>query len=192
MNQEASRFLPAMGMMDAMFQKKKFKEALPLARKLLREFPKEPMAHVTVAICHVELDKPELGVDILRKAGFQFPHDHNIFFNLGLIQEGLELYDEAIQSLRRALELIPGEQKNERANCYNSIASCLWELHRREEALEMWRQALKEDPGFKLAEENLRNCSNEYGGPKGIHNVFDDLYHFQKIQSEKFFEKKKQ
>jgi hypothetical protein len=53
----------------------------------------------------------------------------------------------------------------------------LWELKKREEALEAWKTCLKYNPRQKYAKENLKDFTNEYGmgrSPVGM----DDFWAF--------------
>ena len=48
----------------------------------------------------------------------------------------------------------------------------------------MWREALREDPTNIPARKNLEEFRNEFNEAATPGAVFDDLYHFQQIQTE--------
>ena len=175
---------------DELFRQEKFKEAYPLCEDLLEYFPNFPISYTTIAIYHSKLGNTNLALDILRRAENLYPHDYDIQLNLGFIEKEAKHYIRAIQYFQKAFALIPENKKYERADCCNDIASCFWILDIREEALKMWRKALGEDPNFELAQNNLNMSTNEYQGAKAPTKIFDDLYHFQKIQTDKYFAKR--
>lgn len=57
----------------------------------------------------------------------------------------------------------------------------------REEALEMWRQAIEHDPTYVLAQLNLEAFTNEYGEPARF-GPFDDVWHFHSIMQEQYLQ----
>jgi hypothetical protein len=75
-----------------------------------------------------------------------------------------------------------------RSDCLNDLGALSWEFNFRDVALVYWRLAIKEYPKNIKAKENLKNCSNKYGEPASPNKLFDDIYHFQKIHTRKYFE----
>jgi tetratricopeptide (TPR) repeat protein len=168
-----------------LFRQGKFKEARPMARKLVKNFPADPLFHVTLSLCYSEAQDPLKALDILSKAAEKFPDDHNILYHIAGVHEQMEHYQKSETYYRQALEHTPPEMNVERSECYNGIGVALWYHHRREEALEMWRRAVNEDPANETAKHNLQEFTNEYGRGKAPKPLFDDLYQFQKIQLDK-------
>jgi hypothetical protein len=79
-------------------------------------------------------------------------------------------------------------QKHERSECLNGLGVVLWRQHKRDEALEVWRRALDEDPANKIARKNLDKFTNEYNEPATLVGAFDDPNHFRTIQTELYLQ----
>src|SRR5271157_199771 len=87
---------------DGLFQQGKFMEALPLSEDVLKKFPNFPISYITIAICHSELGKADLALDILRKAEILFPHENNVPMSLGFIEKEKKHYNQAIHYFQKA------------------------------------------------------------------------------------------
>jgi tetratricopeptide (TPR) repeat protein len=167
----------------------KYRKALPLVQEMLSAQPDDPSLHITLALCLSETGKAEEAIKILREADTRFPNDYNILFNLAETLIGTEEYEESERLFRVSLSLTPGGLKIEKAECYNGLGVALWEQRKRAEALEMWKLALKENPRNEDAIKNLKDFTNEYNEPAPPAKVLDDPYHFQKIQTDRYFER---
>lgn len=60
---------------------------------------------------------------------------------------------------------------------------------KQDEALKMWKRAIQENPRNQIARKNLKECTNQYNEPAAPSPVFNDLYHFQRIQTERYFQR---
>ncbi len=61
-----------------------------------------------------------------------------------------------------ALKHFSKDKKEEIEDVYKNMGCSLWEIRRREEALQAWRICLKYSPKKKYAKENIEKCTNEY------------------------------
>jgi tetratricopeptide (TPR) repeat protein len=172
--------------LSKLFDQKKFKQALPIAIRLAEMFPEDPLTAVSVSVCYSATDQPDTAVKVLDEASKRFPNHHTILFYLAESQYRLEHFEEAEQTYRQALAATPPERKSERGACYNGLGVVLWYQVMRDEALAMWREAIKEDPANIPARKNLEEFTNEFNEPDAPAAVFEDLYHFQRIQKERY------
>lgn len=169
-----------------LIKKRKFKKALPLVDSLMARFPDELELWTAQAICYSETGRTGRALTILRKARTRFPRDHFVLYALAETLVKTEEFEEAERAYHVALEETPPGLKQERSECYNGLGVALWAQHKRDDALDMWKRAVEEDPGNKIAQRNLEQFTNEYNEPTPPSPVFDDPYHFQRIQTERY------
>ncbi len=104
---------------------------------------------------------------------------------LGVVYNEKHEYERAIQLYETALKHFSEDNKEELADIYQNLGCSLWEVRRREEALEAWRTCLKYNPKQKYAQENIEKCTNEYGmgkSPVGL----DDFWAFVDIKRKEY------
>jgi|GEM_PF-1351908 len=171
---------------DILILKGKFKEALPFARKLAAEHRDDPFCQVALSICYAETGSPAIALRVLHDAEKRHPESADIAFNIAHVQESLHRFELAEKYYGRALSLSPEDKKADRSQCYNGLGRSMWHQNRRDKALEMWKQAVRENPLNLAAQKNLNEYTNEYGAGKAPSRPFDDFYQFQKIQLEKY------
>lgn len=172
---------------EELIEGKKFQAALPLAEEAIRIYPNEPLIYTALAICCAETKDVPNAIDILLAAVRRFPKNHDLLFELGETFNSARRLAEAEDAYRKALDLTPRESMHGRSQSYNGLAVALWEQQHRSDALLTWKLAIKADPRNAVARENLRKCTNEFNEPVAPSKVFNDLYHFQKIQTDRFF-----
>jgi tetratricopeptide (TPR) repeat protein len=172
--------------LDDAFEGGRYKSAYNISLKLMKEFPDKPKYPLTAATSLFQMGKRREALTIVRDAVRRFPE----FVVLRLIQiplEGsLEGSDKAEQCCRETLDLLPPDAREIKAQVLNLLGTALWDQRRKEEALDVWRSTVKEFPDFQAAAENLREHTNEYGEPKTVHAVMDDLNHFSAIHIRRY------
>ncbi len=72
---------------------------------------------------------------------------------LGLIRSAQARWEEAEASMRRALQMTPGDHE-----CWNSYASLFVRAKRHEEAVPLYRKAIASNPRYAPARQNLANA----------------------------------
>jgi tetratricopeptide (TPR) repeat protein len=173
--------------LDKAIEQGKYKSACNIALKLMEEFPDHPKYPLMAATALFHMGKHGAALKILRKAVEQFPQ----YTVLRLIQIPLEGSvngpEMAEQCCRDTLEMLPPDAGEIKAQVLNYLGTSLWEQTRKEEALDVWRALVKEFPDFEPAATNLQEHTNEYGEPKTVHPVMDDLNHFSTIQVRRYF-----
>jgi len=75
---------------------------------------------------------------------------------LGFVHNSKGEYEKAINMYETALKYFSEHEKMEIADTYQNLGCSLWEVNRREEAIEAWKTCLKYNPGQKHVKENLR------------------------------------
>ena len=184
--------LPDAAELLAQFQslifQKKFVEAISFGKRRFKNGVPSYTYYTGLSICYSQLNKPREALKALTKAETLFPNNADIYFSLGATHFDLENYEEAEACFLRSLELSPADKRIERSECLNNLGVLYWSDFRREEALDCWEAAVKENPFNNKAQENIKKFSNEYGEPKAANQLFDDLYHFQNIHRKKYFE----
>ena len=92
--------------------------------------------------------------------------DMRTYAFLGLAQYEMLDVDEALDSFTKAVVLCP--KKSLKKVYYNYIGNCYWGLKRYKEAINSYRLALKIDPEYQDARENLRTLLAMVSGKKGM------------------------
>jgi tetratricopeptide (TPR) repeat protein len=82
---------------------------------------------------------------------------------LGFVHNAKGEYEKAINMYETALKFFSEHEKMEIADAYQNLGCSLWEVKRREEAIEAWKTCLKYNPKQKHVKENLKQFTNEYG-----------------------------
>jgi tetratricopeptide (TPR) repeat protein len=106
-------------------------------------------------------------------------------FFLGVVYYDKQEYERAVHIYELALKHYSEEKKEEIADVYQNLGCSLWEVRRREEALEAWRTCLKYNPEQNYAKEHIETCTNEYGmikSPVGM----DDFWAFVDIKRKEY------
>ena len=171
-----------------LISQKKYAEAISFGKRKFKNGSASYAYYTGLSLCYSELNKPREALKTLTKAESLFPDNADIYYYLGITHLHLENYDEAEDCLLRSLELTPVNKKIERSECLNNLGVLYWNDFRREDALDCWKDAVKEYPFNDKARENIKELTNEYGEPKAANRLFDDLCRFQNIHKKKYFE----
>jgi len=111
--------------------------------------------HNNLGICLLKVGRLEDAVTTLRHSvglGENAQRCSNLC--LGLFKTGR--YSEGIQYGLRAVALLrPGTRPNSQADCYNSLALCLWKDGQKEQAIINAKKAVSLSPTIKIYRENL-------------------------------------
>jgi tetratricopeptide (TPR) repeat protein len=169
---------------------KKFKEAISFGKRKFKNGAPSYTYYTGLSICYSQLNKPKEAIKVLDKAVTLYPDNSDIYYYLGQYYFDLEIDEEAEEYFLKSLELTPADKRIERSECLNNLGVLYWSNFRKDEALDCWKDAVKENPFNNKAQENLKDFSNEYGEPKASNSLFDDLYHFQNIHKKKYLELK--
>ncbi len=100
---------------------------------------------------------------------------------LGAVYHEKGEFERAIHMYETALKHFSEKNKKDIADVYQNLGCSLWEIKRRDQALEAWKKCLKYNPGQRYVRENLKNFTNEYGMPSAP--MFDDYYAFTIIKN---------
>ncbi len=104
---------------------------------------------------------------------------------LGVVYHDKGEYEKAIHMYETALKYFPEKDKKDIADVYQNLGCSLWEVRRREEALEAWRTCLKYNPRQRYAKENIEECTNEYGMEKSEVGM-DDFWAFVEFKRKEY------
>src|SRR4030067_46386 len=103
----------------------------------------------------------------------------------GVVYHDKGEYEKAIHMYETALKYFPEKDKKDIADVYQNLGCSLWEVRRREEALEAWKTCLKYNPKQKYAKENIEECINEYGMEKSEVGI-DDFWAFVEFKRKEY------
>jgi len=107
---------------------------------------------------------------------------------LGVIYHDKGEFERAIHIYETALKYFSERDKKDIADVYQNMGCSLWEIKRREEALEAWKTCLKYNPRQRYARDNLKDFTNEYGMPSAP--MFDDYYAFTDMKNKEYLASK--
>lgn len=99
---------------DFYLNRKRYKDALDVAAKMLASFPNSDRGHYLMAFIHEHLDNHETALESINNAISLAPHDSDYFVFQGDVLLKLNMKDEALHALEEALRLNP---QNENAFC---------------------------------------------------------------------------
>jgi tetratricopeptide (TPR) repeat protein len=108
---------------------------------------------------------------------------------LGVVYHDNQEYEKSIHMYETALKHFPAKDKKDIADVYQNLGCSLWEVKRREEALEAWKTCLKYNPKQKYARENLKEFTNEYGMGKSPVDM-DDFWTFVDLKQKEYLSAK--
>ena len=173
---------------SVLLNRHEFTRALPIARSLLTKYPDDFLVYQACSVCYLELGRHADALKTLKKGLARFPDNCHLLYFAAQTLERLQRYEEAEQSYRKAIAKTPPADHGSLSESFNGLGVALWMLHRRDEALEMWRKAVKEDPSNRMAVKNIDEFTNPYGEPSAPSGLFDDLYHFQNLHSRRYLD----
>jgi tetratricopeptide (TPR) repeat protein len=130
--------------------------------------------HANIFFLEGKLLEAERGFDQVLALNPDFPL---ALYLLGAVYHEKGEFEKAIHMYETALKHFPENNKKDIADTYQNLGCSLWELKRREEALEAWKTCLKYNLRQKYAKENLKDFINEYGMGKSPVGM-DDFWAF--------------
>jgi tetratricopeptide (TPR) repeat protein len=161
-----------------------YDEAKRLFAKVLEISPND--AHVLCLLANVfilegNFKKAEEWLDKALRTNPDYPW---VSYHMGVVYHELGEFEKSIEMYEKALDLFSKNDKDEIADTYQNLGCSLWEVKRREDAIEAWKTCLKFNPRQRYALENLKDYSNEYGMPSVP--MFDDYYAFTDIKDKEY------
>ncbi len=161
------------------------------AEKAIERFPKNRVFYTMKAIAHSQVRQIEESLSTLRLAEEVFPNDREILFELARTYKDAFDFENAEKYFKMSYQLTPKGYRDARSDCLKELGELYWEYNCGEEALEYWKQAIRENPRNIKAKEKLKTCSNRYGEPETYDKLLNDMHHFRLIQTQKYFKSKK-
>jgi tetratricopeptide (TPR) repeat protein len=125
-------------------------QAEALYEQILAKFPDHDEALHLLGVLALQVHRPDLAIDYLRRATVLQPNIPAYHGNLGNAFRGHGQLDEAVASYRRTLELEPNL-----AEAHNNLGAALFSQGKRDEAIDSYRRALELKPDFPEAQNNL-------------------------------------
>ncbi len=112
-----------------------------------------------------------------------------VLYFLGYVYNAKGDYENAINMYETALKFFSENEKMEKADAYQNLGCSLWEVNRREEAIEAWKTSLKYNPKQKNVKKTLKQFTNEYGMAKPPVGL-DDFWAFVDFKRKEFLSDK--
>ena len=165
-----------------------FEEAKRVFAKVLEISPND--AHVLCLLANVFILEGNFkkAEEWLNKALRTNPDYLWASYHMGVVYHELGDFENSIKMYEKALELFSKGDKDEIADTYQNLGCSMWEVRRREEAIEAWKTSLKFNPKQRFAKKNLKEFTNEYGMPSAP--MFDDYYAFTDIKNKEYLASK--
>ena len=176
------------GLASKLVLEHKFDQAKDVFEKLLKIRPDDievMTLHANIFFLEGKLIEAERGFDEVLALNPNYPL---ALYLLGAVYHEKGEYDRAIHMYETALKYFPEKDKKDIADVYQNLGCSLWEVKRREEAIEAWNTCLKYNPRQRYARENLKDFTNEYGMPSVP--MFDDYYAFTDIKNKEYLASK--
>jgi tetratricopeptide (TPR) repeat protein len=166
----------------------KYEMAKDVFMKLLNLSPDDVEVmtlHANIFFLEGKILEAERGFDQVLTLNPDYPL---ALYLLGAVYHEKGEYERAIHMYETALKHFPEKNKKDIADTYQNLGCSLWEIKRREEAIEAWNTCLKYNPRQKYARENLKDFANEYGMPSVP--MFDDYYAFTDLKDKEYLARK--
>ncbi len=174
-----------MGLAAKLVLEKKYSQAKHVLTKVLEVSPNDAEIMTLMAdIYHIE-GKVEDAKAWLGKVFSISPDYPKAHYIIGVLHHDAGNYEKAIGEYEKAIRHFPETGKKDIADVYQNLGCSLWEMRRRDEALDAWKTCLKYDPKQKYAKRNLKNFTNEYGmgrSPVGM----DDFWAFIDMKQKEY------
>jgi tetratricopeptide (TPR) repeat protein len=174
-----------MGFAAKLVLEKKYSQAKQVLTKVLEVSPDDAEIMTLMAdIYHIE-GKAEDAKSWLGKVFSISPDYPKALYIRGVLHHEAGNYEKAIDEYEKAIRHFPETGKKDIADAYQNLGCALWEIRRRDEALDAWKTCLKYDPKQKYAKRNLKKFTNEYGmgrSPVGM----DDFWAFVDMKQKEY------
>ncbi len=174
-----------MGLAAKLVLEKKYSQAKHVLTKVLEVSPNDAEIMTLIAdIYHIE-GKVEDAKAWLGKVFSISPDYPKAHYIMGVLHHEAGNYEKSIGEYEKAIRHFPETGKKDIADVYQNLGCALWEMRRRDEALDAWKTCLKYDPKQKYAKRNLKNFTNEYGmgrSPVGM----DDFWAFIDMKQKEY------
>ncbi len=177
------------GLAAKLVLEQKYEMAKDVFMKLLDLYPDdvEVMSHyANVFIVEGKLLEAEKVLNNVLALNPDYPM---ALYFLGVVYHDNQEYEKSIHMYETALRNFPAMDNKDIADVYQNLGCSLWEVRRREEALEAWKTCLKYNPKQKYAKENLKEFTNEYGMGKSPVGM-DDFWAFVDIKRKEYLSTK--
>lgn len=149
----------------------------------LRPFDVEVMAlHANIYLVEGRLIEAENRLNQVIALNPNYPM---ALYFLGVVYHEKGEYEKAIHMYEMALKYFSEYNKEEIADVYQNLGCSLWEIKRREQAIEAWKTCLKYNPRQRYAKENIEECTNEYGMEKSEVGM-DDFWAFVEFKRKEY------
>lgn len=167
---------------------KDYEEAKRLFTKVLEISPNDAQVLCLLANVFIIEGNFKKAEEWLNKALSMKPDYPWASYHMGVVYHELGEFEKSIEMYERARELFSKGDKDEIADTYQNLGCSLWEVKRREDAIEAWKTSLKFNPKQRYAKKNLKEFTNEYGMPSAP--MFDDYYAFTDIKNKEYLASK--
>ncbi|MCH8507078.1 MAG: tetratricopeptide repeat protein [Ectothiorhodospiraceae bacterium] len=125
-------------------------------RAVLAQDPENAHALNALGYTLVDLtDRTTEGYELIRQAYAQLPENPAILDSMGWAYFRMGRNEEALEYLRRAYEAMPD------AEVAAHLGEVLWEMGRRDEARQVWREAAAEESEHDVLQETMRRLDSE-------------------------------
>ncbi len=168
-----------------------YKKVIEEGKKAISKYPNNSLFYISVSIGYSQIGNTKEAFRVLKQAEKKFPSDYEVLFQLAKVYEDKSEFNNAEICYKKSYKYTPKDKTQSRSDCLNDLGVLYWNQHRKFEALEQWKLAVAENPKDKKAKRNLKDFTNEYGEPAAVSPLMDDVFHFQKIQTEKYFKSHK-
>jgi tetratricopeptide (TPR) repeat protein len=178
--------LGGLGLAADLVLKKKFAEAKQVLEKVLELSPDDTEIMSLLANIYIiegNFKKAEEWLDKVLSIKPDYPQ---ALLNKGVAYHKKGEFEEAIKMFEKAIKNLSEDKKEDIADVYQNLGCSLWEVRRREDALEAWRTSLKYNSKQKYAKRNLRKFTNKYGLPKSPVGM-DDFWAFMDFKQKEYF-----
>jgi len=139
---------------ELLYALKRFEEAQPVYTSLAALAPEQVEAHARLGFMALERRQSEMALKHFRKAIALAPNDATLYRYLGVAFINLEKTQKAVAAFQQAVVKSRGRD----ALAHNNLGSALARQNQVERAVEHFKAALKVDPDYAEARQNLEKA----------------------------------
>jgi tetratricopeptide (TPR) repeat protein len=169
--------------------KKRYNEAKKVLEKILKLSTNDAGVMCLLANVHIMDEKYSDAEKWLDKALLIEPENPLALYHMGVVYHEQGKFEKAIEMYQDSIKSFPKKNKHDIAEAYQNLGCSLWEVRRREEALEAWKTCLKYNPSQRYAKKNLKDFVNEYGMEKSPIGM-DDFWAFMDLKRKEYLSSK--
>ncbi|MCS6935179.1 MAG: tetratricopeptide repeat protein [Chitinophagales bacterium] len=108
---DSAFIVPCLDMAIIQYEKKNYRQAIPLFEKYLQKFPQNLSAYANLSYCYFMLNDYEKSIAVSRAAMVHFPYNYEPYINIGKVYLKQQKLDSALYYFRKTQQFLPNDAR---------------------------------------------------------------------------------